>query len=91
MEKESPLLSIEYYHKIKQLYPQETHKSMFIYFYTIDSVVEKVGFRFRKKNRFKLLDDVPHDKLLLSRELKLPKAVIVQVKFNPLAFDLLEG
>jgi len=57
----------------------------------MDGVVEKVGFRFRKKNKFKLLDEVPHDKLLLSRELKLPQAVIVQISFSPLAFKLLEG
>ena len=85
------MLSVEYYHKLKDLYPQDVHKSTFIYFYTVDGVVEKVGFRYRKKNKFKLLDDVPHDKLLLSRELKLPKAVIVQVSFKPLTFKLLEG
>ena len=62
-----------------------------IYIYTNEEVVEKVGFRFRKKNKFKLIDEVPHDKLLLSRELKLPKAVIVQVSFSPLDFKLLEG
>ena len=85
------MLSIEYYHKLKELYPQDVHKSTFIYIYTIDGVVEKVGFRFRKKNKFKLIDEVPKEKLLLSRELKLPKNVIVQVSFNPLTFKLLEG
>ena len=85
------MLSIEYYHKLKELYPQDVHKSTFIYIYTIDGVVEKVGFRFRKKNKFKLIDEVPHDKLLLSRELKLPKNVIVQISFHPLQFKLLEG
>ena len=35
--------------------------------------------------------NVPHEKLLLSRDLKLPEDVIVQVKFNPLEFNLLEG
>lgn len=85
------MLSVDYYHKLKELYPQDVHKSQFIYIYTMDGVVQKVGFRFRKKNKFKLIDDVPKDKLLLSRELKLPKAVIVQVSFNPLSFHLLEG
>ena len=85
------MLSIEYYHKIKELFPQDVHKSTFIYFYTLDSVVQQVGFRFRKKNRFKLIDQIPHDKLLLSRDKVLPRAVIVQAKFNPLAFNLLEG
>ena len=85
------MLSIDYYHKMKDLFPQFVHKSTFIYFYTIDGVFEKVGFRFRKKNKFKLFDNVPHDKLLLSRDLKLPKNVIVQVSFSPLNFKLLEG
>ena len=85
------MLSIDYYHKIKEIYRQDVHKSMFIYFYTVDSVVEKVGFRFRKKNKFKLMDNVPHEKLLLSRDLKLPKVVMVQVSFNPLTFNLMEG
>lgn len=85
------MLSIEYYRKLKELFPQDVHKSQFIYIYTNEEVVEKVGFRFRKKNKFKLIDDVPHDKLLLSRELKLPKNVIVQISFNPLTFKLLEG
>jgi hypothetical protein len=57
----------------------------------MDGVVEKVGFRYRKKNKFKLIDDMPKDKLLLSRELKLPQAVIVQISFSPLRFQLLEG
>ena len=85
------MLAIDYYHKLKELYPQEVHKSTFIYMYTMDGVVEKVGFRFRKKDKFKLVEDAPKDKLLLSRELKLPRAVIVQVSFSPLAFKLLEG
>ena len=87
----SEILSVDYYHKLKELYPQDVHKSTFIYIYTMDGVVEKVGFRFRKKNKFKLIDEVPHDKLLLSRELKLPKNVIVQISFHPLQFKLLEG
>lgn len=85
------MLSIEYYRKLKELYPQYVHKSTFIYIYTEDSVVNKVGFRFRKKNKFKLIEDAPKDKLLLSKELILPKNVIVQVSFSPLAFRLLEG
>ena len=85
------MLSIDYYHKIKNLYRQEVSKSMFIYFYCVDGVVQKVGFRHRKKNRFKLIDDVPHDLLLLSREKKnLPRNVIVQVKQAPLEFTLME-
>ena len=87
----SEMLAVDYYHKLKELYRQDVSKSQFIYIYTMDGVVQKVGFRFRKKNKFKLIDDVPKEKLLLSRELKLPKAVIVQVGFNPLTFHLLEG
>ena len=85
------MLSIEYYRKIKDMYPTECHKSRYIYFYTMNGVVDKILFRFRKKNHYKLIADVPHDQLLLSRDLKLPKAVIVQVKFHPLTFDLIEG
>jgi len=85
------MLSIEYYHKLKELYRQDVSKSTFIYIYTNDSVVEKVGFRYRKKNKFKMVEDVPHDKLLLSRDKVLPKSVIVQVGFDPLTFKLLEG
>ena len=87
----SEMLAVDYYHKLKELYRQDVSKSQFIYIYTMDGVVQKVGFRFRKKNKFKLIDDVPKEKLLLSRELKLPKAVIVQVGFNPLTLHLLEG
>ena len=85
------MLAVDYYHKLKELYAQDVHKSLFIYIYTMDGVVEKVGFRFRKKNKFKIVEDAPKDKLLLSRDLKLPKAVIVQVSFSPLEFKLLEG
>jgi len=87
----SEMLAVDYYHKLKEMYKQEVHKSQFIYIYTEDSVVNKVGFRFRKKNKFKLFEDPPKDKILLSRDLKLPKSVIVQVSFSPLAFKLLEG
>ena len=85
------MLSIDYYHKLKELFPKEVHKSSYIYIYTSDGVVQQVGFRFRKKNHFKLIREVPHHKLLLSREMKLPRDVIVQVKFNPFTFNLLEG
>ena len=85
------ILAVDYYRKLKELYPQDVHKSQFIYIYTMDGVVEKVGFRFRKKNKFKIVEDAPKDKLLLSRDLKLPRAVIVQVSFSPLEFKLLEG
>ena len=91
MNEKKEILSIDYYHKLKEMYPQDVHKSMFIYIYTIDGVVNKLGFRYRKKNKFKLIDEVPHDKLLLSREKVLPKNVIVQISFNPLTFKLLEG
>ena len=85
------MLSIDYYHKLKDLFPQDVHKSSFIYFYTVENVVQQVGFRYRKKNHYKLVSDVPHEKLLLSRDKKLPRNVIVQVKTGPLAFDLFEG
>ena len=85
------MLSIDYYRKLKELYNDNVHKSQFIYIYTVNSVVKRVGFRFRKKNKFVMIDDVPHEKLLLSRELKLPRDVIVQVSFAPLEFKLLEG
>ena len=91
MNDNPPLLSIEYYRKLKTLYPNFVHKSQFIYFYTSNNIVEKVGFRYRKKNKFQMIDDVPHDELLLSRDKKLPKDVIVQVAFNPLKFELFEG
>ena len=87
----SEILAIDYYHKLKELYKDDVHKSTYIYIYTEDSVVNKVGFRYRKKNKFKLFEDPPKAKLLLSRDLKLPKSVIVQVSFSPLAFKLLEG
>jgi len=85
------MLSIDYYHRLKELFPQEVHKSKFIYIYTYDSIVQQVGFSFRKKNKFKLIREVPHEKLLLSRDKKLPHSVIVQVKIAPLTFELLEG
>lgn len=44
-----------------------------------------------RKGKYTTIDNVPHDKLLLSRELALPQHVIVQIKFSPLTFNLLEG
>ena len=85
------MLSIDYYRKIKELFPKEVSKSRYIYIYTIDGVVQQVAFRFRKKNKYCLKRDVPKDVLLLSREQKkLPRNVIVQVCFAPLRFNLLE-
>ena len=85
------MLSVDYYHKLKYLYRQEVSKSMYIYIYTSDAIVQQVLFRYRKKNKYCLKKDVPHDKLLLSRDKPLPKDVIVQVKFNPLEFTLMEA
>lgn len=83
------MLAIDYYHKIKDLYHKDVIKSKFIYLYTIDSVVDKVGFTYRKHG-YKLVNEVPHDKLLLSRDKKLPREVLVQIKFNPLEILLIE-
>ena len=85
------MLSVDYYHKLKDLYRQEVSKSMFIYIYTSDAIVQQVLFRYRKKNKYCLKKDVPHDKLLLSRDKQLPKDVIVQVKQAPLEFTLMEA
>ncbi len=85
------MLSIEYYRKLKRLFPYECHKSQYIYIFTVDKVVQQVGFRYRKKNGFKLIREVPNDELLLSRDKVLPSNVIVQVCFSPLTFNLLEG
>ena len=84
------MLSIEYYRKLKDKYRKNVQKSEFIYIYTNNSIVTHVLFKTRKQ---KYIDetDVPHEKLLLSRDLKLPEDVIVQVKFNPLEFNLFEG
>ena len=85
------MLAIEYYRKLKELYRHDVSKSMYVYIYTVDGVVEKVGFRYRKNSKFKMIENMPNDKLMLSRDMKLPKYVIVQVSFNPLTFKLLEG
>ena len=84
------MLSIEYYRKIKDIYRKNVIKSEFIYIYTNKSIVEHILFKTRKQKYIRV-DDVPHDKLLLSRDKKLPENVIVQVKVNPLEFNLLEG
>ena len=84
------MLSIEYYHKLKDMYRKQCNKSQFIYIYTTDNVVTHVMFKSRK-NKYDDITDVPHDKLLLSRDKQLPKDVIVQVKFSPLTFTLFEG
>ena len=84
------MLAIDYYHKLKSLYHKLTVKSQFIYIYTTDAVVTHVLFKSRKQKDVDVVD-VPPDQLLLSRELNLPKDVIVQVRFCPLEFKLLEG
>ena len=84
------MLSIEYYRKLKDMYRKNVIKSEFIYIYTNNSIVDHVLFKLRKQKYIRV-DDVPHEKLLLSREQKLPENVIVQVKFNPLEFNLFEG
>ena len=92
------MLSIEYYRKLKDIYHKQCTKAQFIYIYTHDSIgcacnercVTHVMFKSRK-NKYEDITDVPHDKLLLSRDQKLPKDVIVQVKFSPLTFTLFEA
>ena len=83
------MLSIEYYHKLKQQYRKLVSKAEFIYIYTVDGVVDKVVVKTRK-NKYQEIDDAPRDKLLLSRDKQLPTNVMVQVKFNPLDFQLYE-
>lgn len=84
------MLSIEYYHKLKDIYHKQISKAQFIYIYTTDSIVTHVMFKSRK-NKYEDITNVPHDKLLLSRDQKLPKDVVVQVKFSPLTFTLFES
>ena len=88
------MLAIEYYRKLKNIYPNEVHKCKYIYIYTNDGVVENVLFKFRKnkgKNGCLFIDDMPKDKLMLKREgEKLPKNVMVQVRFAPLEFVLFD-
>ena len=66
-------------------------KSMFVYIYTSGGVVNKVMFRFRK-GKVSWKDDPPRDSLKLSKDGgKMPKDVIIQVRFEPLEFNLYEG
>ena len=85
------MLSIDYYHKLKELYRNEVSKSRYIYIYTKDGIVEKVMFSYRQNNKYKFISEIPHEKLLLSRDKQLPKNVMVQVRFSPLSFELFEG
>ena len=88
------MLAIEYYRMLKEKYKNEVHKSKYIYIYTNDGVVENVLFRFRKgkgKKGYSFVDDMPKEKLMLKRDgEKLPKNVMVQVRFAPLEFVLFD-
>ena len=88
------MLAIEYYRMLKNKYPDNVHKSKYIYIYTNDGVVENVLFRFRKgkgKRGYVFIDDMPKEKLMLKRDgTKLPKNVMVQVRFAPLEFVLFD-
>ena len=87
------MLAIEYYRMLKEKYKNEVHKSKYIYIYTNDGVVENVLFRFRKKGKkgYVFIDDMPKEKLMLKRDgEKLPKNVMVQVRFAPLEFVLFD-
>ena len=85
------MLSVQYYHLLKRKYRKEVAKSQYIYIYTTDSVVDMVLFRYRKENKNRIIKDVPHEKLILSYDKKLPNKVFVQVKFNPLTFTIFES
>ena len=84
------MLACDYYTLLNYYFPKEVHKSQFIYIYTTNGIVKHVLFRYRKKNKYCLKKDVPHEKLLLSRDKVLPKDVVVQICFAPLKFNLLE-
>ena len=88
------MLAIEYYRMLKEKYKNEVHKSKYIYIYTNDGVVENVLFRFRKgkgKKGYVFIDDMPKEKLMLANDgKKLPKNVMVQVRFAPLEFVLFD-
>ena len=88
------MLAIEYYRMLKNKYPDNVHKSKYIYIYTNDGVVENVLFRFRKgkgKRGYVFIDDMPKEKLMLANDgKKLPKNVMVQVRFAPLEFILFD-
>ena len=81
------MLAIEYYRKLKQRYRKLISKSEFIYIYTVKGIVDKVMIKTRK-NKYQEINDAPRDSLLLSRDKALPDNVMVQVKFNPLEFQL---
>lgn len=85
------MLSIQYYHLLKQLYRKEVSRCKYIYIYTTDSIVDMVLFRYRKENKSCIRRDVPREKLILSFDKQLPQKVFVQVKFNPLEFTLFEA
>lgn len=85
------MIALEYYYILKRLFRKEVSKSMFIYIYTTDGVVDMVMFRYRKNNKNCIRRDVPHEKLILSYDKQLPKKVFVQVKFSPLTFTLFES
>ena len=88
------MLAIEYYRMLKNKYPNYTHKSKYIYIYTDNGVVGNVLFRFRKgkgKKGYLFIDDMPKEKLMLKRDgEKLPKNVMIQVRFAPLEFVLFD-
>ena len=88
------MLATEYYRMLKEKYKNEVHKSKYIYIYTNDGVVENVLFRFRKgkgKRGYVFIDDMPKEKLMLANDgKKLPKNVMVQVRFAPLEFILFD-
>ena len=97
------MLAIEYYRMLKDKYPDNVHKSKYIYIYTNDGVVENVLFRFRKgkgKKGYVFVDDMPKEKLMLKREAQgagakgsgetLPKKIMIQVRFAPLEFVLFD-
>ena len=81
------MLAIEYYRKLKQRYRKLISKSEFIYIYTVKGIVDKVMIKTRK-NKYQEINDAPRYSLLLSRDKALPDNVMVQVKFNPLEFQL---
>ena len=88
------MLAIEYYRMLKNKYPNYTHKSKYIYIYTDNGVVGNVLFRFRKgkgEKGYVFIDDMPKEKLMLKRDgEKLPKNVMIQVRFAPLEFVLFD-
>ena len=85
------MLAVDYYRTLKNKYKNDVHKSKYIYIYTNDGVVENVLFRFRKRKGYLFIDDIPKEKLMLANDgKKLPKNVMVQVRFAPLEFVLFD-